>query len=446
MFRFLIRFLGLTGLFVAAAGALVLDAEAADWNVTAELAGEQGLVTQIGAILLVAGGTAAVLALLVELLSAMQTSAGRRSALGANVFVQVLLALALLVAVNLWSFSHYRRWDCTRDGVFTLKPELKEQLSRLRGETTVVVYQMHKTFGRFSDKPPDEYDTAAEAKVVEKVKDLVDQLRELGSRFRVVVLDVQHRDFNRKLADEVKHFPKLTDAIKAAPENSVFFCSGDQVARPGSREHIQRLGFNEFYQLDKTASQEANGGRGNLVLWYQGVEPFARRVLAVEEKRPRVAVAVSHPWLSTEGPIDEYTLAGLKKSLTNYGFDVRDVILKKLVGRRGRGMRLENSALTMEESRFDQLEAQIQPLRAQIQRDEQQLDLFPEIRPMLNNKAMSNADLTNELQRRGAIPRTSRVMEDDARQQNIERLTPVVEEVSRDLASKRQRLAKREQE
>src|SRR5206468_317525 len=244
------------------------------------------------------------------LLSAAQLSAGRRSALGGNVLVQVALAAGLLVAVNVWSAglngfdwakAHYRRWDCTRDGVFTLPPKLKEDLSQLRGDekdtTTVVVYQMHKTFGRFSDKPPDEYDTAAEAKVVEKVKDLVDQLRELGKRFRVVVLDVQHRDFNRKLADEVKHFPKLADAVKTAPENSIFFCSGDQVARPGSKEHIQRLGFNEFYQLDKTGSQEANGGRGNLTLHYQGVEPFARRVLAVEEKRPRVAVAVSHPWL-----------------------------------------------------------------------------------------------------------------------------------------------------
>src|SRR5207253_7184235 len=117
-----------------------------------------------------------------------------------------------------------------------------------RDETTVVVYQMHKTFGRFSDKPPDEYDTAAEAKVVEKVKDLVDELRELGKRFRVVVLDVQQRDFDRRLAEEVKHFPGLAGAIKSAPENSVFFCSGDQVRQPGAREHIQehiqRMGFN----------------------------------------------------------------------------------------------------------------------------------------------------------------------------------------------------------
>src|SRR5258708_1972234 len=153
MFRFLIRFLGLTGLLLAAAGALVLDAQAPDWNLTPQLAGGQGLVQQVGAILLVAGAAAAVTALLVELLTAAQSSAGRRSALGGNVVVQVILAAALLVAVNVWSAGfgrwsppHYKRWDCTRDGVFTLKPELKEKLSNLRDETTVVVYQMHKTF------------------------------------------------------------------------------------------------------------------------------------------------------------------------------------------------------------------------------------------------------------------------------------------------------------
>src|SRR5262245_54682895 len=133
MVRFLIRFLGLTGLLLAGAGASVLYAQRfasqvehrADWNVTAQLAGEQGQVTQVGAVLLTAGGAAALVALIIELLSAAQLSAGRRSALGGNVLVQVVLAAALLIAVNVWSFHHYRRWDCTRDKVFTLKPELK---------------------------------------------------------------------------------------------------------------------------------------------------------------------------------------------------------------------------------------------------------------------------------------------------------------------------------
>ena len=47
--------------------------------------------------------------------------------------------------------------------------------------------------------------------------------------------------------------------------------------RPGvSQGRVQRLGFNAIYQLDSEASLRANDKKGNLVLNYQGVGPFAR--------------------------------------------------------------------------------------------------------------------------------------------------------------------------
>ena len=74
----------------------------------------------------------------------------------------------------------------------------------------------------------------------------------------------------------------LADAIEKAPENSIFFLS---------QGRVQRLGFNDIYQLDSEASLTANHGKGNLVLNYQGMGPFARKILNIEEKRPRLAVA-----------------------------------------------------------------------------------------------------------------------------------------------------------
>src|SRR5438552_1124163 len=115
MIRFLIRFLALTGLLLAAAAAIGLVSQRADWNLTAEMAGEQGQTTQVLAIVLTSGFAAAVIGLIIEVLSGAQISAGRRSALGANVIAQVLLALVLVAGVNVWSFMHYHRWDCTRD-------------------------------------------------------------------------------------------------------------------------------------------------------------------------------------------------------------------------------------------------------------------------------------------------------------------------------------------
>src|SRR5262245_25673682 len=130
MFRFLIRFLALTGLLLAVlAGVALFLVMGANRDLTSDLGGEQGQTVQVMAIVLAAGAALAVIGLIIEVLSAAHVSAGRRSALGINVIVQVLIAFALLIAVNVWSFMHFKRWDCTRDHVFTLRKELKDQLS-----------------------------------------------------------------------------------------------------------------------------------------------------------------------------------------------------------------------------------------------------------------------------------------------------------------------------
>src|SRR5262249_14262062 len=144
-----------------------------------------------------------------------------------------------------------------------------------------------------TDKP-DRYDYAAERKVVEKVKDLAALLREVGPRLRVEVLDVEEEGYEDKLDRLTAGAPELRKAIEAAPENAIFIRGG---------KHVQQLSFNELYQLDKVASRE---GRGNLVMLGQGadgrgIEPFVRRVLNLEQRRPRVGVLVVHELLTTEG-------------------------------------------------------------------------------------------------------------------------------------------------
>lgn len=356
--HFLIRFLGLTGLVAAGVGAaLAFLQQILAWDLLSQpefvrstIAGEKGSLPQQVAVSLLAGGLAcAAFALLIELLGGLVTVAGRRSAFGTNALVQAVLALALLVGLNYYSFHHYRRFDLTTQKQFTLPADIKEQLGRLKDETTIVVYQRHKTFGRLTEKP-DNYDYAAERKVVEKVGDLVEQFRELGPQFRVVVLDVEEEGYNDKLKALTENARELRDAIENAPENSIFFQAG---------KRVQRLSFNDFYQLDKTASQEANHGKGNLVLRFQGVEPFARKVLNVEEKRPKVAVAVVHGLLTTQGP-EEYGLGGFKKALTARGFDVQDVILRKSLAPP------EPAVATFDESLLDRLDDQLVRLDGQI--------------------------------------------------------------------------------
>jgi hypothetical protein len=352
----LLRLVGLTGLMVAIVGLVLV---AVDREIPSE-SSESATVTlpwmsislkELGEYLTIGGAILAALALLVELRLGLGLIAGRRGAFGSNVLIQTALAAALVVGVNYFSFSHYLRFDWTRDHHFTLPEKVRQDLTNLRGETTIVVYQLHKSFGQLANKP-DMYDYAAERKVVEKVKDLVDQFRELGPQFRVVVLDVEEEGYSEKVKNLTNDAGPLREAIDQAPENSIFFYADGKV---------QRLGFQDVFELDKQESEK----KGNLVLLYQGVEPFARKLLNVDEKRPRIAVATIHEVLSMEGASDIGTdlgMRGVQKALSVRGFDTRDVLLKKWGGFTGP----EAAAFTADESKFDKLEEDLSEVTAAI--------------------------------------------------------------------------------
>ncbi len=376
--HFVIRFLGLTAVLVGCAGLVLAIFQNELLAVTSASSWREGYAAAYyltldaleqplekwRTILLLSGIVVALLALIVEGIAVLFFTAGRRSAFGLNAVLQGALAALLLIGVNLWSFEHPLRLDFTRDQKFTLPPTIRDQLSQLdRGsldgdkpnKTTIVVYQRHKTFGTLTDKP-DRYDYAAERKVVEKVKDLAEQLSHVGPQLSVAVLDIEEEKFEKQLEELTKDSPALRQAIEAAPENSIFIQSGS---------HLRQMSFNEFYQLDKVASREANDGKGNLVLLAQGsgesghgVEAFASKIINLEERRPRIGVLVVHEYLTTEGSEDVFTLRALRKTLLAHGFDVRDVVLKK----GWETGQLEPAADTFEASKLERLELELDDL------------------------------------------------------------------------------------
>ncbi len=315
--HFLIRLLGLTGLLVACVGVVLLHIQGrlASWSAALDALRAPDWMGW-----LVIGGAAAVApAVLVELLVGLWTASARRGLFGLNAFVQVVLAAALLVGVNVAAFLHPFRFDWTRDQQYTLPADVRADLGRLNDETTVVIYLRHQPAGG-GDARPDRYDFAAERKVVEKVKDLVQELRETGPRFRVETLDVEEQGFDDKLKGLTKDSPELLHAVESAPESALFF---------RSKGGVQSMSFNDFDRLEKVASREADGGRGNLVLAYAGPRKVADRILNVEERKPRVGVLVPHEGLGTNGSVNFFTLSGLKKALNAHGIEVRDVVLKR---------------------------------------------------------------------------------------------------------------------
>jgi hypothetical protein len=383
-FRFLSRAIGLTGALALAVGVAMAFADDPQPGTTGAMRQRlddvvsnalNGTGTQYGRVagyLVGIGLVAVVAALAVELLGALFLVTGRRTAAGTSATIATAAVVALLVLVNVYSFNHHRRYDFTRDRQFTLPPDLAKKLRTLRSEspTTVVVLQKHRIFGTLTDDR-DAFTKAAEEKVTEKVKDLVDLLREFGPRFNVAVLDTEAYAYKEQFDELTKDAPELKAAIEAAPENSIFF---------HANKRVQRLAFNEFLQLDKTASKEANGGRGNLVLLPQGVENFARRVLAVQERRPKVAVCVVHELLTTahtEGKT--YTMAGLKKTLTEHGFDVIDVVLKKNWANAGSIDDLKPAADTREESKLERLQGELATAEDELTSARGQARLFEQI-------------------------------------------------------------------
>ncbi len=326
------RLIGLTGAMAALGGAFW-------WQYVSDEEGRT--ITWIGA------GMVA-FALLIELAAVARTMGSRRGAVGSNVILQTLLAAVLLVGVNAFSFHYYQRFDLTRNRDFTLDAALRDQLRKLQTDTTIIVFQKHSTFG--AGQAQDYYLAAAERKIVEKVLDLVEQFQDVGPRFHVEFLDIQDKGFEAKLKALRRKSDALADAIQTAPENSIFFF----VPKGGAaaKERVQRLSFHDIYQLDRKASEEADGQRGNLVLNYQGPEPFANKILNIEEKRPRVAIGVIHEYLGVDSKEDMYGMGGVKKALASRGFDGRDIILKLWPGARP-------GVLTYEENEYERLEIQL---------------------------------------------------------------------------------------
>src|SRR5439155_5078226 len=139
-------------------------------------------------------------------------------------------------------------------------------------------------------------------------------------------------------------------AFNDAPDNSIFFISKND----RGIENIQRLSFSDIYLLDREASQEQK----NLLLLYQGAQGFANKVFKIEERAPRVGLAVVHQVLGFNDPDEtRLTHVGAEESLDTRNFSTLDIILKKWGGGPP-----EPVVMTFNENRFERLERQIRAL------------------------------------------------------------------------------------
>ena len=86
-------------------------------------------------------------ALLFEVPGILRLIFSNRGVFGFNAALQVVLALAIVVGGNVYSFYHFNRYDLTQDHVFTLDPTIRVSLPQLRGDTDIVIFQNGSPFG-----------------------------------------------------------------------------------------------------------------------------------------------------------------------------------------------------------------------------------------------------------------------------------------------------------
>jgi hypothetical protein len=460
----LVRLLGVTGLVAVATGAVLAQAqgmfgtEETTWGQALTsirdrlLAAVQGqaagdTLARVTVYLFLGGVAAALLWLLVEVVVILRFAAARRSAFGANAVVQGGIAAALLVGINLYSYSHYRRVDCTRTGEFTLPSDVQKEFRELRPEaatTILVLLQPAKAVS--GNNRDDNLAAAAEKIVITKVRELADELRDFGPQFQVIVLDTREEDFPDKLKKVTRRRPGLTAAIENAPPgNNIYFYAppdrrsespsstvGDKQAEAGAEgARIQRISFEDFYQLDRTRSKGTDKDRGNLVLLNKGVGPLARRILNLEEKRPRIGILVVHEAFSTISREPEWKLAGLKSALTRHGFDVRDVILKRNFrqDRRTGELAADPAVSLLDETRYkraltrrDRLPEILKEAEKEIKEDEEEKSRWEKATPRDLEKFARNLNLPSisEAFRQRQVEEWGSQIE--AKQRDLERL------------------------
>lgn len=412
VFRFTVRGLGLTGLLAAAGGGVLLATDLPAVDLTADGAkalwanyqtafeGKFGDAAKVASWVVGVGGLAVALWLLVEVLGALTLVTGRRTAVGANGYLQTGLAVALVLIVNYWSFSHYKRFDLTRDKQFTLPQDVQDELKKITRPTDVIVLKMRKpdAANAATSSTDDSLVSAADRKVTEKVRDLVDLFREIGPQFQVTVLDTTDEGYLDQLDAATKTSPTLRTALETAPENSIFFHADGKV---------QRLSFAEFYLLDKTASQDlvarADGTtqakNKNLVLIPQGIRPFADRVFKLGEKKPKVGLLIIHPLFASQSSGDDedrLTSGGLRRMLERNGFEIVDVFTRRGLGRGGPGTPAGD---TFAESELTALENSYAILSARQPRLELQVLAFQQSKQVIDKEPLNQIAKKLELVR-----------------------------------------------
>jgi ABC-type uncharacterized transport system involved in gliding motility auxiliary subunit len=187
----------------------------------------------------------------------------RRLVVGANVLVQILAALALVVMVNWLASRHYLRFDWTTSGYYKLAEKSKQMVASLKAPVDVVVFLPQSDRREYVEKALDD------------VRNLLKEFQFYGKdKLRVEYVDPQ-RDLARA--------QQLVSLYNLDSPNVVIFASGN-------RHKYVRL--DEMVDLERDPMEMGGEGR---VKAFKGEGLFLSAIQTVtEEESPKVYFLTGH--------------------------------------------------------------------------------------------------------------------------------------------------------
>lgn len=186
----------------------------------------------------------------------------RRLVIGANVFVQIVAVMALVVMVNWLASRHYLRFDWTKSGYYQLADKTKQMVASLKEPVDVIVFL-----------PPAGNRDYIE-KILDDVRNLLKELQFYGKdKLRVEYVDPQ-RDLPRA--------QQLVAQYNLDSPDVVIFASGG---------HHKYVRLDEMVDLER---EPMDSGEGH-VRAFKGEGLFLSALETVtEEESPRVCFLTGH--------------------------------------------------------------------------------------------------------------------------------------------------------
>ena len=188
----------------------------------------------------------------------------RRLVIGANVLVQIVALLVVVVMVNWLAARHYVRFDWTKKGYYQLAGKTKQVLASLKEPVDLIVFL-----------PPNDHRDYVE-KILDDVRNLLKEFQFYGKeKLRVEYVDPQ-RDLAR-----AQQIVKQYNLDPRAPDVIIF-------ASRGQHKYVR---LDEMVDLD-TQSQEMGESR---VKAFKGEGLFLAAIQTVtEEESPKVYFLTGH--------------------------------------------------------------------------------------------------------------------------------------------------------